>query len=136
MTKDVYNFNRCNYLLRKLESYGYKEPFDDAEYTIEHVMPQNRDLSEAWQKELGKNWRQIQEKYLHTIGNLTFTGYNPELSDRSFRKKKHLDPGGFLQSRLRLNDSLIREPEWNEDAILARAEELAEKALKIWISPE
>ena len=136
MAKDVYNFNRCNYLLRKLESYGYKEPFDDAEYTIEHVMPQNRNLPEAWQKELGENWRQIQEKYLHTIGNLTFTGYNPELSDHSFAEKKCLDPGGFLQSRLRLNDSLIHVGKWDEAAIQNRAEELAEKALKIWISPE
>ena len=90
LIKDVYNFDRCNYLLRKLESHRYKEPFDDAEYTVEHIIPQNRDLSEAWQQELGENWQEIQEKYLHTIGNLTFTGYNPELSDRSFTEKKHL----------------------------------------------
>ena len=99
-------------------------------------MPQNRDLSEAWQEELDENWQEIQEKYLHTIGNLTLTGYNPELSDRSFTEKKHLDPGGFLQSRLRLNDSLIQVGKWDEPAIQNRAEELAEKALKIWISPQ
>ena len=136
LIKDVYNFDRCSYLLRKLESHGHKEPFDAAEYTVEHVMPQNRDLSEAWQEELDENWQEIQEKYLHTIGNLTLTGYNPELSDRSFTEKKHLDPGGFLQSRLRLNDSLIQVGKWDEPAIQNRAEELAEKALKIWISPQ
>ena len=136
LIKDVYNFDRCSYLLRKLESHGYKEPFDAAEYTVEHVMSQNRDLSEAWQEELDENWQEIQEKYLHTIGNLTLTGYNPELSDRSFTEKKHLDPGGFLQSRLRLNDSLIQVGKWDEPAIQNRAEELAEKALKIWISPQ
>jgi uncharacterized protein with ParB-like and HNH nuclease domain len=134
--KDVYNFKRRNYLLRKLENHRRRELISVADYTIEHVMPQNPDLSESWQQELGENWQEIQEKYLHTIGNLTLTGYNPELSDRSFSEKKEHKPGGFRDSRLRLNDSLLREPEWNEDAILARAEELAEKALKIWISPQ
>ena len=126
----------ANYLLRKLESHEYKEPFDGAGYTVEHIMPQNRDLSEVWQEELGENWQEIQEKYLHTIGNLTLTGYNPELSDHAFTEKKHLDPGGFLQNRLRLNDSLVQVKKWNETAIQIRSEELAEKALKIWISPQ
>ena len=138
LVKGVYNnLGRCRYMLRKLENHANKQPIHRIEdYTIEHVMPQNPDLSDEWKKELGKDWQEIQERYLHTIGNLTFTGYNPELSDRSFTEKKHLDPGGFIQSGLRLNDSLLREPEWNEDAILTRAEELAEKALKIWIYPE
>ena len=136
LIKDVYNFKRCDYLLRKLESYGHKEPFDATEYTIEHVMPQNPDLSDEWKEELGENWQKVHGKYLHTIGNLTLTGYNPELSDHSFTEKKHLDPGGFLQSRLRLNDSLVQVKKWNETAIQNRAEELAEKAIKIWISAE
>ena len=138
LVKGVYNnLRRCQYLLRKLENHENKQPIRRIEdYTVEHVMPQNPDLSDEWKEELGENWQEIQEKYLHTIGNLTLTGYNPELSDRSFSEKKEHKPGGFRDSRLRLNDSLLREPEWNEDAILARAEELAEKALKIWISPQ
>lgn len=138
MVKSIYNnIKRCQYLLRKLENHENKQPIRCVEdYTVEHVMPQNPDLSDEWKKELGENWQEIRDKYLHTIGNLTLTGYNPELSDRSFTEKKHLDPGGFLQSRLRLNDSLIRVKKWDETAIQNRAEELAEKALKIWISPE
>ena len=136
LIKDVYNFKRCDYLLRKLESYGHKEPFDATEYTVEHVMPQNPNLSDEWKEELGENWQKVHGKYLHTIGNLTLTGYNPELSDHSFTKKKYLDPGGFLQSRLRLNDSLVQVKKWDETAIQNRAEELAEKAIKIWISSE
>ena len=136
LIKNVYNFKRCDYLLRKLESYGHKEPFDATKYTVEHVMPQNPNLSDEWKEELGENWQKVHEKYLHTIGNLTLTGYNPELSDHSFTEKKHLDPGGFLQNRLRLNDSLVQVKKWNETAIQNRAKELAEKAIKIWISPE
>ena len=137
LVKGVYNNpGRCRYLLRKLENHENKQPIHREDYTVEHVMPQNPDLSDEWKEELGENWREVQEKYLHTIGNLTLTGYNPELSDRFFSEKKKHKPGGFRDSRLRLNDSLLQVQKWNEDAILARAKELAEKALKIWIYPE
>ena len=138
LVKGVYNnLGRCRYLLHKLENHENKQPIHSIEdYTVEHVMPQNPDLSDEWKKELGKNWQEVQEKYLHTIGNLTLTGYNPELSDHSFSEKKEHEPGGFRDSRLRLNDSLLQVQKWNEDAILERAKELAKKALKIWIYPE
>ena len=133
--KDVYNFSRCNYQLRKLENHGRREPISIADYTIEHVMPQNPYLSEAWQQELGENWREVQEKYLHTIGNLTLTGYNSKLSDRPFKEKQCI-VGGFRDSPLRLNGSLAQTKRWDKYTILTRAEELADKALKIWVSPE
>ena len=135
LLKDVYNFNRRNYLLRKLENYERKESISITDYTTEHVMPQNSNLSEAWQQELGANWQEIQEKYLHTVGNLTLTGYNSELSDHPFKEKQCIC-GGFRDSPLRLNRSLAQTDQWNENTITARAEELTEKALKIWISPE
>ena len=139
MVKGVYNNSkRCQYLLRKLENHNNKQPIHRIEdyYTVEHVMPQNDDLSEEWQKELGENWQEIQEQYLHTIGNLTLTGYNSELSDRSFSEKKELKPGGFKDGGLRLNVSLVEAERWDEGAIRSRANELAEKALKIWTYPK
>lgn len=123
---------RRKYLLRKLENYGRKEPISVSDYTIEHVMPQT--LSEDWEHELGENSRDTQEKYLHTVGNLTLTGYNPELSNRSFREKQDMK-GGFRKSPLYLNRSLAQAEEWNETTIRERAEELAEKALQIWVYP-
>ena len=83
-------------------------------------MPQNSNLSEVWQQELGENWQKVQKKYLHTIGNLTLTGYNSKLSDRPFKEKQCII-GGFRDSPLRLNQSIGRTKQWNEDAILARA---------------
>ena len=99
-------------------------------------MPQNSNLREEWQQELGENWQKIQKKYLHTIGNLTLIGRrdNLPLSDLPFSEKRDMD-GGFRDSPLRLNRSLAQAEGWNEDDILLRAEELAEKVLKIWISP-
>ena len=133
LIKDVYNLRTRNYLrnylLPKLENHKRKETIRVEDYTIEHVMPQT--LSEEWQSELGENWREVHEKYRHTIGNLTLTGYNPELSNRSFREKQNI-PGGFRDSPLRLNESLREANEWDETAIVDRAEMLSEKACKIW----
>ena len=86
VAKDVYNLRTRNYLLRKLENHKRKESVDVESYTIEHVMPQNPELSADWQAELGSDWQQIQTRYLHTIGNLTLTGYNSELSDKPFHR--------------------------------------------------
>ncbi len=134
LIKDVYNFRSRNYLLRKLENSGRKEKVNIEEYTIEHILPQNPNLSEQWQKELGEDYATIQEKYLHTIGNLTLTGYNSELSDRPFSVKKTME-GGFKDSPLRLNRSVADKDIWNEDSIISRAEKLIEKTLTIWIQP-
>ncbi len=133
MVRNVYDSRRCAYLLRKLENYGRKEPVDVSEYSIEHVVPQT--LTEEWQRELGENFQETHETYLHTLGNLTLTGYNPELSNRSFSEKQDME-GGFRDSPLRLNRSLAQAEKWDEEAIRERAKELAEKALKIWVYPE
>ncbi|GCF11075.1 DUF262 and DUF1524 domain-containing protein [Dictyobacter arantiisoli] len=134
VTKDVYNSPRRNYLLSKLENYNRKEQVHTLNYTIEHVMPQNSRLSVAWQQELGPEWKDIQTRYLHTIGNLTLTGYNSQLSDRPFHEKKTID-GGFNYSPLRLNQSLAHLEHWNQQAIEKRAQVLADEAIKVWAIP-
>ena len=136
--KGIYNNpKRCQYLLRKLENYERRQPHSCVDQTIEHVIPQNDNLCDEWQQELGENWRDIREKYLHTIGNLTLIGWkdNPALSDLPFEEKQKVR-GGFCESELHLNRSLCQAKQWNEKAVLTRAEELAEKAIKIWIYPE
>lgn len=132
--KDLYNFRSRNYLLDKLENYKRKERVVITDYTIEHIMPQNPKLSNEWKKMLGDNWKTIQEKYLHTLGNLTLTGYNSELSDHPFEKKKTIE-GGFNDSPIKLNDYLRKTDVWNVEEISNRALELAEKANKVWWAP-
>jgi uncharacterized protein with ParB-like and HNH nuclease domain/predicted transport protein len=136
VVKDVYNFRNRNYLLRKLENFERKEPVNVDSYTIEHVMPQNPDLSPEWQQELGPEWQTVQERYLHTIGNLTLTGYNSELSDKPFQTKLTMK-GGFKDSPLRLNSSYLATLDhWNEHEIRQRAEILAGEALQVWPAPK
>ena len=134
-TRDLYNFPRRSYWLRRLENYGRKERVDVEEYTIEHIMPQNENLSKAWKDSLGEDWERIQDTYLHTIGNLTLTGYNSEYSDRPFPEKRDM-PGGFKESPLKLNQGLGLLDGWNEEAIKARAKRLSESVLKIWCAPQ
>ena len=132
--RDVYNYLHRTYLLRKLENFGKKEFVSIENYTIEHVLPQNPNLGIEWQQELGEDWKAIQERYLHTIGNLTLTGYNSEYSDRPFSEKKTMK-GGFLESPLKLNKVIASQEKWNESAILTRAELISDETLKIWKSP-
>ncbi len=132
--RDVYNFMHRSYLLRKLENFGKKEFVSVENYTIEHVLPQNPNLGIEWQIELGEDWKAIQERYLHTIGNLTLTGYNSEYSDRPFSEKKSMK-GGFLESPLKLNKAIAAQEKWNETAILERANQISDEALRIWQSP-
>lgn len=132
--KDIYRFQRRDYLFRKLENFGRKEPVSVNEYTIEHIMPQNENLSPAWRKALGEDWERIHSELLHTLGNLTLTGYNSEYSDRPFPEKRDIE-GGFRQSPLFLNRSLGSTEVWNEEAILGRADILSNQALEVWTSP-
>jgi len=135
LVKDVYNMRSRTYILRKLENYDHREKVTVEDYTIEHIMPQNKNLSKEWQNMLGINWKDVQKKYLHTIGNLTLTGYNSELSDRPFLEKRDMK-GGFKDSHLRLNDDLANLTEWNESKISDRAISIAEKAIKVWQKTE
>lgn len=112
-----------------------KEPISVENYTIEHIMPQKTPLSRPWVDELGQDWEQIHQKYLHTIGNLTLTGYNSELSNLSFLEKKNRD-GGFKSSSLQLNSQIEKLDHWNKDEIEKRAQWLTGKALKIWPIPQ
>ena len=132
--RDLYNFRSRSYWLRRLENHGRKERVPVDEYTIEHILPQNESLSAAWKDALGPEWQNIQTKWLHSLGNLTLTGYNSEYSDHSFPEKRDM-PGGFKESPLKLNQGLGQTEQWNEEAIKARAGKLATTAVAVWTSP-
>jgi predicted transport protein len=133
-TRDLYKFRSRSYWLRRLENHSRKERVSVAEYTIEHILPQNENLSEAWKTALGPEWERVQKEWLHTLGNLTLTGYNSEYSDRPFREKRDME-GGFRESPLKLNAGLGHLDEWKEDTIKARAGRLADLAPEVWPGP-
>jgi uncharacterized protein with ParB-like and HNH nuclease domain/predicted transport protein len=132
--RDLYNFPRRSYWLRRLENFGRKERVPVDEYTIEHILPQNENLSTGWREILGPDWQRVQKTWLHTLGNLTLTGYNSEYSDRPFGEKRDMK-GGFKESPLRLNEGLGILDTWNEANIQVRAERLADVATGVWALP-
>lgn len=132
--RNLYNFPRRSYWLRRMENHSRKERVAIEEYTIEHILPQNENLSIEWQNALGPDWENVRNDWLHTLGNLTLTRYNSEMSDRSFAEKRTME-GGFADSPLRLNQGLGQVEVWNEAAIRERAERLSHKAVEIWGTP-
>lgn len=140
--RDLYNFRSRGYWLRRLENHSRKERVVVEDYTIEHILPQNEALSKEWQAELGPDWQRIQQEWLHTLGNLTLTGYNSEYSDRPFAYKrdqvsdKDGNPVGFAHSPLKLNLGLGKVAVWDEAAIKTRADRLALDVAKIWSAPQ
>ena len=112
-------------LERLEESFGHKEEVQAKDLTIEHVMPQT--LTDWWKAHLGDNWEHVYERYVHTIGNLTLTGYNPALSNSSFEDKKKI----YAASHVEITKSISGD-KWTEQEIKNRIEQLYERAIVVW----
>ena len=129
--RNLYRKNAlCKYLLSAIENQG-KEKIITDNLSIEHIMPQNKNLSTSWQRMLGDNWEIVKDRYLHTLGNLTLTGYNSELGDRPFGEKKTLLEEAGTHITVLYSDVKDKEI-WNAEAIEARAERLADLILKLF----
>ncbi len=136
ITKELYDKKKpwkTKNFLERLENFDTKEPVDTQKCNTEHIMPQT--LTPKWEGDLGENFKAIHEKYLHTIGNLTLTGYNSEYSNNSFQEKRDME-NGFKQSSLKLNQGLRNLEVFGEKEIEERANDLADWALKIWTYPK
>lgn len=135
VNRDIYNLKICKFLLEKLINYDSKVILNINEFSIEHIMPQTKNLSSKWVNSLGENWENIHSTYLHTIGNLTITRYNGEMGNKFFLEKRDME-NGYKESPCRLNNDLVDLDTWNEREIVKRANRLSDLAQKIWIYPE
>ena len=127
--RDLYrDRSLCLHILTRLENDGQKEPSPVRDYSVEHIMPQKIADVLEWQQMLGENWEEIHQKWLHWLGNLTFTAYNSTLSNRPFEEKKTV----FEQSAARLNQYVRKQAVWTEVQMQERGEMLAQRALEIW----
>lgn len=126
----LYGGNRsekCKLILESIEeSFKHKEQVSLNGLSIEHVVPQT--LTSWWREHLGEDWAVTHELLRHTLGNLTLTAYNSELSNDSFELKKN----HFQNSHLELNQYFQLKQSWSREAIEERAECLADIALRIW----
>lgn len=133
--KDIYHKpDLRKYLLSTIENHNSKEILEiNSDITIEHIMPQK--LSSKWQSMLGEDWPNVHAEYLHTLGNLTLTGYNSELSNKPFAEKKKLleECGAKVRT---LNLDVIDKDVWNADNIKLRAKRLSKIIVDIFAYPK
>lgn len=139
-TRDIYAFNSRNkhYLFSRFENENSKEQINvierikNGDYTIEHIMPQT--LSSEWKKALGANYQDIHKKWIHTLANLTLTGYNSKYSNLPFSEKLSMK-NGFKDSSLRLNKLVSECERWGERELELRQASLVNKSLELWKYP-
>lgn len=139
--KDFYHIRSKNrsYLFERLENHDTKETKDvykhleTGVYSIEHIMPQH--LTPKWIEDLGENYEDIHDTWLHRLANLTLTAYNSNYSNESFERKKNMT-NGFLDSGIRMNQKIAQNEKWGEDELEARNDDLCIKALDIWQYPD
>ncbi|MDR1385900.1 MAG: DUF262 domain-containing HNH endonuclease family protein [Planctomycetaceae bacterium] len=137
--KDVYNIKSKNrlYLLERLENHENKEYIrveGNPDITVEHIFPQTPDPK--WKIELEKDkFIFIQDNYLNTIGNLTLSGNNGKLGNKTFVEKRDLKEAGYKDSRLWLNKYLSKLEKWDQEEIEKRFVQIVERFLKIWKYP-
>ncbi|GHQ91038.1 hypothetical protein VN0411_14110 [Helicobacter pylori] len=120
ITRDFYKKfkKKTKCFLERLEYFDTKESVNTQKCTIEHIMPQ--ELTEEWERDLGENFQAIHDKYLHTIGNLTLTGYNPEYGNKFFQEKQGMEKG-FKNSPLKLNQGLRDLESFGEEEIIKKS---------------
>ena len=128
------------YLFERFENYGTVETkdvythLDNNTYSIEHIMPQH--LTPAWTEALGANAAEIHATWLHRLANLTITGYNPDLGNRTFAEKRDDPEGGYRVSGLRMNQKIATRQSWGLPELEERNEEMIALATKIWAYPQ
>ena len=128
------------YLFERFENWGTIETkavylhLDNNEYSIEHIMPQH--LTPAWTAQLGEDAEKIHDTWLHRLGNLTLTGYNPNLSNKPFAEKRDAQVGGYKVSGLKMNQKIAMKESWGLPELKERSAEMTAQALQIWAMPQ
>jgi len=119
--------SKAKLILETIEkSYKHKEQVPLDNFSIEHIMPQT--LTEEWQTYLGEDWELTHELMLHSIGNLTLTKYNSELSNLDYESKKQR----LTESHLEMNKVFQGIDTWKKEDIEHRGAQMAELALQLW----
>lgn len=138
--KDMYNIRSKNrsYFLERLENHQNREPVrieGNDHITVEHIFPQRPDA--VWRESLNEeDFRKMQNQYLHTIANLTLSGNNGALGNKSFQEKRDLPERGYRDSRLYLNRQLAQLECWGPAELDARFQALTDRFLQIWPFPQ
>jgi len=126
---------KCKYLLEQLErDHGHREMANLQDLQIEHVLPQTVEsdtAGQSWKAMLGATWAQEHARWVHTLGNLTLTGYNQAMGNNSFAAKQQM----FAQSNVSLNAYFNGSTSWSVIDIKQRAVILGGNLARLWPRP-
>lgn len=140
VSRQVYKMptNLRMFIIERMENRDNNERHDvvkelsEKEITIEHIMPQT--LSDKWKKSLGEDWERVHRQYLHTMANITLTGYNSQYSNLTFAEKRDMDKG-FKDSSFRLNNYIKSCDQWTEKELKERQQDLLNVFMNLWPMP-
>jgi len=147
LTRNVYQMPKAaqHFLFERLENFSHTEFIDvkkqmqAGDATIEHIMPQT--LTPQWRSELGDDADTIHAQFLHTFANLTLTGVNSELSNKSFADKKNGKMingqfvNGYQGSIYRLTQELLAYDTWQLKDLEHRADKIKDKFFALYPFP-
>lgn len=106
--------------------------------TIEHILPKTEHMTKEWVESLGgeENAKEIRNKYVHTIGNLTLSGFNSELATMDFRRKRdRKDKAGHnigYRNGLSINRDVVDKDKWGAEEIEKRTDRLVDEAMRLF----
>ena len=110
-------------------------------WTIEHIFPEGENIPSVWVDMIANGdkttAKQYRTEYVHTLGNLTITGYNQNLSNMSFehkkdRKSKDKTKDIGYRNGLYLNQDVVTESTWTVDKIAARTDKIVATLIKMY----
>lgn len=144
------NSGACRFILCMMAKAGMTEEtkvdlwrqYDSKQYvwSIEHIFPQGANIPEDWINMIadGDKWKaqEYQTLYVHTFGNLTITGYNSTLSNKSFEEKRDRkdSTGKYIgyKNGLNLNADVCDKKKWTVDIIKARTDSMVNTILEMF----
>ena len=109
-------------------------------WSIEHIFPQGRNIPECWVNMIASGnetkAQECQRSHVHRLGNLTISGYNSTLGNKSFeekrdRRSKNGNSIGY-RNGLVLNEDLANANSWSVDHIEKRTDKLVQQVLDIY----
>ena len=128
-TRNAYSLrNICKFILLEIEKLSNAEPPREEGLEVEHFYPQS--ATQEWRDLVG-DYYTFEQDYCNNFGNLTLTGQNLKLGNKSYEEKI-----GLMESNssLHLNDYFINSTDsWGIDEVLARSEYLAQKFCEVEI---
>lgn len=127
LVRNAYAANQvCKFILLEIEKLSNAEPPKEENLEVEHFYPKTP--TQEWRDRVG-DYFTFEQDYLNNFGNLTLSGQNQKLSNKSYEAKIALME---QYSSLHLNDYFINNTHsWGIEEVKNRSEYLADQFCQV-----